>query len=390
MQTQHYIDSASIYQLVELYTRPSIDTQPYEWMLGSARQVTGLLITKQNIVMAASPSGVGAATGHYATLTTELSDTLKRDALTHEETTLDVGDSIRWAKENYSLLASAHDDLFRDQVNFGKWLEWSVSNAWREHSSRHCGLFDRHYIPAIAAVLKVEEEELQELHKESARTSIVLHFSEQQEETRSFRLTRSAYVIAALARGKFHDVLAQERKAATQLHHPFRMGVLSQPSKASDVVDTESNIQQALSNIVWSSAFSRSDPAERIKHYTESVNKVRRMLRNTYSNGMDITLPNLDNGDIAIDEAVRIAKSAGVEFASKEFGRAIEVCIQAGLAGLGLYFTPWTALAMGLGYAAIPDRLKKGQAIAEHFASRESQVRELAAIKTAGRLWPGR
>jgi hypothetical protein len=383
----HFIDSASLYQLIELFSKSSVDAELYPWLEQSAVHATQLLLIQPHISMSPSSSVTGGASGLYEKLTIALSGMVglaRPNGATRESNSQDV---LQWALRASGAIAQAHAALEADRLNFRKWEQWAIENAWMEHSTRNSGLFDFVFIPAISKILNTSEEELLELQKESAIPEIIDRYIDGGRETRSFRLTRNAYAVAALLRGRFHEVVAQDT-ASSILQHPLRHGVLAKSTTADPI--EYSNTLYFLASIAITSAFAESDPAARIAQYCQNVEILRKCLAMIDVNDPLSKLPGSFSLDLARANAAKFAKDAQIKISSNRLDKFIDAGLTFGGQAIGLLLTPWQSFtASALGFS-IPEELKSGSGISNKIIRTEKRLTLMTHFGTAGRLWSKR
>lgn len=380
----HYIDSASLYQLIELFTKPSVDSEVYPWLKQSAAHATQLLLIQPHISMSPSSSVTGGASGLYEKLTTSLSGVV---GLTRPNSSIREANSqgvLTWAIDASNQIAQAHADLEVDRQNYRKWEQWAIENAWIEHSTRNSGLFDLAFIPAIAKILRVSEEELRELQTESANPQILRGYVRGAAETRSLRITRNAYAVSALLRGRYHEVTAQD-SGSSILQHPLRHGVLSKPSNTGSA--EYSNTLYYLASIALTSAFAETDPAARIAKYCKNVEILRKSLALISTADPLLKLPGSHSDDKARVNAAKFAKDARIDISSKMMDKFIDAGLAFGGPAIGLFLVPWQSFAAAALGFALPEDIKSGSGIANRITRTERNLVSMTHFGTAGRVW---
>ncbi len=87
------------------------------------------------------------------------------------------------------------------------WLEWSVQNAWPEHSRRLDGLVNAEFVAETARVVGGPTSDIEKLAKRSTDPSWLRELT-RHSGSPELALLKDAYLTSALIRGKYHELVA--------------------------------------------------------------------------------------------------------------------------------------------------------------------------------------
>ena len=383
--TQGYIDSASIYQVVQCFDTSY--AQQFPWALQTAIEITSLLVCTDHQHMA---PGIG---GPSAVLCVDEYDRLV-DELFGQGLLRRLPESVpgvraealkktkRWVgrTENLEKLSLNVDALCADRRNYEPWMEWSVKNAWPSHSSRLNGLFDTIFTAPISRVLGLEEREVLSLHCLSADAQSLQSIIAQRHGARNndFRLLAKAYIASAVLRGKFHDEVARLTNLQV-VHHPIRTGIGNLRASAS-VEFPVSNTMRSLAMILIHGAAGQKTLARRLTCWVDNIQRVRPLLNSTRED-----VGPRETSSAAVDVAVRIANKAAVHMGDKRFTKLVEVGLSLGAGILThMIFNPWG----GVTAAAFAERIlhasHAGDRLWNAWHLRGQKLKDLGAGRVSG------
>ncbi|MBZ0168232.1 hypothetical protein MELA_02292 [Candidatus Methylomirabilis lanthanidiphila] len=221
------VDSATVAQVVQCLDRGT--TGQYPWSLTTVLDLTAILIRESSMALAPGlgpPKGV-ALDGQDLLIDLMLSSGLLRSTRQFDQSTRDVAikRSKRWIArtENSDKVRAEVDRLLADKRDFQPWIDWSSEKAWLSHSRRLGGLFDPNYLPSIAKLVGISEQNASELHRRSTEPEAIKRLVKQRD--RDFDIMVRAYVASTIIRGRYHEEVARE--SGLQItRHPLR-GIIS-------------------------------------------------------------------------------------------------------------------------------------------------------------------
>jgi len=378
--TEGYIDSASTYQVIQLlwYRHPS---EAYKWAWQSAIFVSSALINCEHLKMAPSPEFTGAASGPYEKLMLIFSDLITHSQPNKQIQSRALTNTLRWTDRNIGKIQVIFEKLKNDQLNFSKWLDWSITQAWEEHSTRLGGLFNESFIPQIARILDVPINYLRDVHRLSCDLNTVRFFAIQKPVNNDeFKIMSDAYVLSALIRGRYHDHVARESELQI-LHYPIRQPLLPDLNRTKIQEFHVSNTEQYLSNIILAGAFAEQKYEKRIALWGESILKAR---KGVYSGIIDLRPKDYDS--VAIGQAVNAAKRLDI----RTYPKWIETTIDASIAiGSGVLTTfvlkGWERFLATPVEFVLSKKFDVGKSGARILLSTEKRLHDLARSE-AGRI----
>lgn len=369
-ESQGYIDSASIYSLVQVlsYKRPE---ECFNWAWESAVQVIAILTNTNHLRLAPSPDSTGEASGPYGELTLGISRLIRPIEAPQEIRQSAVEATKRWAARNTGRIQSEYQKMKTDEVNFSKWQNWLVAHEWTEHTQRHGALFDLVFARQISQVLNVPQDYLHYLWKDSRDQKAVAMYANKQPDEDDFRYTRDAFAISALLRGRYHENVA--RSSAWQImHHPSRYPILASLKGKPRAEFLISNTEFYFSNIILAGAFAES-PKNRIKCLVENISKVKEA---TLAEKIDLRPKRLK--DISLDAAVDAVKKAGIRTYPQWIEEAIDHSFSLGVNLLSLFLIPLAGLITSEGTDLATRRWNPGKLVATALYERKGQLYDLA------------
>jgi hypothetical protein len=226
-----YIDSASVYEVVNLFGHDSVATS-YPWALENTLTVTTALITT-DIGITPGPGPSGVASEGYGLLCKHLASAIVRSSMPQGEAQQALEETKTWMRQNVSALSSTFLQLMSDDTNFVRWLDWYISHNWIEHSRRLDGLYNEDLLSEIGLGLKqanlgCSPNDLRKVLDRSRTISVVEEWAKKKTETEEFKIARAAFVISTLIRGHYHDLAAKKSRQFVR-HHPFRPSTILPP-----------------------------------------------------------------------------------------------------------------------------------------------------------------
>jgi hypothetical protein len=187
------------------------------------------------------------------------------------------------------------------------WLDWGRHGAWVEHLQNFGTLVDEHFIPEIALLLNMGENDVEKLHKETSRRSIVEALSKQNEETDFYKDVLNCFLVAAMLRGMYHDNIAQGSRRQVA-HHPIRWPFL--PDLPTEPLLFDASMTEGLlATLVLHDALSEKKLDDRLSRWAEKIAKIRDANRR---GDEIIDLRPKENPNLALRGAVDAAKKVGI------------------------------------------------------------------------------
>ena len=373
--TEGFIDSASIYSVVEILTqeRPSKCTK---WAWGSACQAGIALIGTENLKLAPGPGSFSEASGPYGKLMLGLTSFIGQSSPIPRKRNQALRKTKEWAKTSSEEVKSAYEDLKADKDNFANWLDWSITHAWVENCKRLGALFNIEFLDQITQILGIEDEGgkkyLTYLWERSSEQKVVEEYAKNQPDEEDFRYMRDAYILSALLRGRYHENVAQVSSLQI-IHHPVRFPVLPS-SNGKPRIEFPVSTERYLSSIILAGAFTERGVENRIACWIENVSKVRKMMQQER-----IDLRRKAHEEISFETAVEAARKAGVRSHPQWIDEALDISAACGVGILtSFYLASWESFLVSMGVYAITRKINLGETIATTAYERESRLRNLA------------
>ncbi|MFA7763386.1 hypothetical protein [Streptomyces sp. NRRL S-448] len=249
-----------------------------DWDKSTALSATIALIGHKEFRVAPGVGVAGSASGSYEQLTRALGDMgvidhrapgrrSKNDALTAASV---------WATRHDAELRDLLSHSLQDQDNFVPWLEWSVGNAWEEHSARMNGLFDEALLPLLSSILNQTDGHMQALLRDSRDLTLLSRYARLAKDGNlpqvgAYPDLRDAFMISAYIRGRYHQIISRDHL----MQHPIRgelPGVQVSATGASFSVTPES----MLASVILNSALLERRVENRISSWANNLERARK------------------------------------------------------------------------------------------------------------------
>lgn len=357
----------------------------YPWAWQNAIEVTSLLINTKHIRLSPEPLANFPPTEPYGPVTKKLSLIIDYSGWKTSVVEDAEKQTREWVNKNVPTIRKIYLRLRDDHRGYGTWLEWVITNSWHGHCKRKGGVCDKVFLKEVANVLNVDEDEIrriQQISSDSNELNLAISGKAYKDE---FDLMIDSFVVSGIIRGRYYGAGAV--KTGSQfLCHQLRREVFSQTEQTIAEEYPLSNTERYLSSIIVSSAFRESDYRMRISEWLDSVTKARNA---NIEGKVDLRFKDFD--DIAVDEAVRVAKMLDIRTQSKWIDKGINAGIALGVGILTSFvLSPWPGFLFGAASGAISDRLTVGTKIAAYSETK----RRLGDLATAhpgniSRSWSG-
>lgn len=398
-----FIDSASIMGAVGALTTYNTRQEWGEWAGQSVAEVTTAFVLHDGFRIAPGPSkltqlepriGVSKLYQGYDQACKLLADIVK-DVPVQDVSTAEIRESGQdifkdWLLNNVNNARRAITET-KQERGYPHWEQWSIENAWVDHSRRLNGLFNAEIINELALVLKVESNDLRTLWEKTTDLRQVKSWSQGKNLDSNFELVRDAFLAAAILRGRYHDYIANQMKWH-YMHHPVRQHILVPATEG-----TEYRIPEAtnnLMNIIINGAMEERKPEERVACWVENLRRARLV----YHQGLirQIDDPQLE-GVKAEDTAINIAKKLDLRVYPHSLEKQLDWGIVSGTTVVAtvlgsLVNFPWGTLAgavvsLGVGISGISKPL--GRRATQALKLTRGNLRELATSEPGRivRIW---
>ena len=380
-----HIDAMSTWEVISTLHHPD-PSKCYPWAWKTAVELTYSLLSTAHIKMAPAPSIHGAGAGFQTYLTKTLGPVIALLQPQPEKRKVALRRTQEWARRNPHKLREVIDTLFADNVNFHQWLDIALSYALLEHSSRLGGLFNEEFIPYLARAFDVSETDLRLVWAKSKQPAVLKEFSRKRPDNEEFWLMARAFVLAAVIRGRFHEIIAKASDIQI-IQHPMRAPAALPIKKRGNAIHAVPNTRMYLANIIVAAAFSEKTIERRIACWADNLIAVR-----TRSLSDDFDLHPRNDDDATRSRAVAAAKVLGVRAHSRYLETALEISWVLGVGTLTSFaLHQWPSLIASLVAGAVGIRKPVGRLIAATVYERPSRLSDLA---TAGpgrieRVWAG-
>jgi hypothetical protein len=262
-------------------------------------------------------------------------------------------ETVDWAAKNTDYLRGKRTELFTDTTNFEPWLHRSIRHAWVEHATRLDGLFNAEFSEPIVLALNTPKADIDDLRLKSCNADHIATLAKKMPNTNEFDLMRNAYVVSAVIRGYYHQVIARNR-GEHLFRHPFRRNSPLPPSldqaAKQEVVQYRYPItaaQSAFATIVLASAMRSWRSYHRPKRWIETIRSVRGAVRARDGSLASTNLYALSWPHAGQEAAVQAARTLGIACPSAVLNMMVDFAGAAGLAsatGLALTACPPAAV----------------------------------------------
>lgn len=373
--TEGYIDSASVQEVVAVFNFKRLK-DAYNWACNTALEVTCILFNATHLKVAPGPSFYRAPSGLYGHLLQSLSDIVIAEHVnylspeTHQKA---LRNTKRWATRNHKKVVRVYKQLESDKVNFQRWLDRSITDAWVGHAKMLGGLFDKTLIPQISRVLDIPESDLYDIFQLSCDLDVVESYVKRRPDNDVFKIMQQAFTIAALLRGRYHDYVAKELPLQI-MHHPIRakpvlLNLQGKPKTEFMV----SNTEQYLSMIILGGAFAEKTRENRISCWAENVRKVRNAV---FNQAIDLRPKSYD--EVAENHAVEIAQRLNIRTYPQFIEQAFDVAVAMSVGILTSFvLTGWESLTTSSVTYLVSDRKKFGKRVAS-LSGTQNRLHDLA------------
>jgi hypothetical protein len=359
-----------LHEVSRLLREPRIEDRK-EWERESAVRITALLLGAPRVTMAPAPTALNEIVGPFEQLERGL-DSLRLVEMANPDpsvTNLAMTEVKDWASANPAAVATGLGKLKADP-EFASWMDTSASVFWQEHAIQHDGLFELAFLPQIALALDTTEAELFELQKLSQNIDELPELAMRRSAGSPGGVIADAYVVAAILRGRYHDLVNYLSDDGQLTHHPIRDAIPLEtiPTEADTFLVT--NTMRHVGGLLIASAFVEKKEDARIGVYLENLDRLKKWI------GTDLlALRALRFGDRVEDEVVRIADQAGIETRGRRTKAILEDGTAAGFTALTSFvLLPWS-LVVGVAGGVILKRAQVGERV-EGFR-REQRLKNL-------------
>jgi len=306
--TSGWIDSACITQVVQAYdVGPKKQSSPCGWTV--PRLVTSLLISTPNIGLAPGVSENKIwSKGPIGDVTRSLlkSGVISRPAPNDSTIEQVLLQSKEEADRYCSHLRNKFREL-RQNTDTNNWMHWGIHSAWEEHAQNFGGLIDTVFIRQMAQILETSEKELQKLQLQTTKPNIVKELVKKQPNTDLFNMTYNCFLLGALLRGLYHNLLATYQGEQIA-HHPLRTAFLPATEGKHFLFD-QTNVENYLTNIILHDALCEKAVGTRLSRWARNIERIR-TLNEPYLEDIDLR-PKTDP-ELAKKKACEAAKSAEI------------------------------------------------------------------------------
>lgn len=375
VKTFGWIDSMSITQVVQAFEVWPKSSSPYGWNV--PRDATVLLICTDNISLVPGLSaGRIVSSGPIGTVTREL---IKSDVLSRPDFPSSVRKlAIIQAQQRINRYCDRVRNDYRglsegNPEDVREWMDWSIRSAWVEHAQNFGSLIDAEFIPQLARILDVTKKDMLDLQKLTSSLDVVRDFVTRQPDTDAFNMTYNCFLLGALLRGLYHNYLA--RQSGQQVaHHPFRE-VLLPKTATQPLLYEETNVESYLANIVLHSALLEKNPKSRLTRWADNIRRIRAANRPGYE---EIDLRPKEDPDLAKSEAIRAAKTLGIDVHPWWFEEVVNATLALGVLGGTFLLHPFAGIALGVTEYVASRKIAIGKRVARGIYARRGRLSRLA------------
>jgi hypothetical protein len=371
-----FIDSAGLWQIVQCFDLGSSDQ--YQWSLRTAFTITSLLMRTDHLTLA--PGLMMPPAGVVIDEADKFVDQLVSKGLLktlHEPDPAIVKQSILKSKQwigrspNLDSVRIAVERMLADEENCLPWLDWSAHKAWRWHSTRLLGLFDKTYMDYIARILNIDIKEAMDLHTRSTDPSELDNLIRQQ--TYDYWLMAKAYLASAIIRGRYHEEVS--RATGLQiLHHPLRK-IVTMTGTQKPIEFEMTNTAEFLARLIVIGAARQKSLRQRLDCWIENVMKVKMVL-----NRRVVGLERRPTDNAAVESAVLVARQAAIEVSSRHLDRFIGIFASLGIGALtAIFLEPWLGVPAGVGANAALKKTGFPAKLRQKFHAHGAKLKDLAA-----------
>lgn len=269
---QVVMDTATLYGLLHAFTMPRAQEWPI-WTLQCAYNATALTLSTQWLQLPPAPNAPD-----YSLLSERLISRLNGFLGKGRPRTDDIAAHTTAINDHVtSHLVEVREglDRARRQSSFVVWREHAVNRFWVELSRLQRGLFDEDFIPALAALLNISDNELRTAWARSRDLQQVEAWSRGRSIGEDYEICLEAYFVGNCIRGAYYDSISRAFYKEDQiLLHPMRQVYLGrgaiQPIKLE-----ENNTLDHLVAVLLGAAMSQRSAEARVANWCTNVRKVR-------------------------------------------------------------------------------------------------------------------
>jgi hypothetical protein len=223
----------------------------------------------------------------------------------------------------------------------------------------------------LAAALEISEDELARAWSHSQDIESL------RAESELFEITKSAYVLSIMFRGRYHDLVAREMGMQV-LHHPMRMPLL--PDLFGDgavaVPHDVTNSERCLAQLLWASGFAERKHDARIKLWAENVRLARLAVQ-----AEAIDLPQRSSEERALGTAVDAARRIGVRTHAKLLDDCSDLIIAMGFGAMSSFIVNgWPDMYVTLGTYIASKKENFGERTMRLAFENRRRLRQLAEV----------
>lgn len=254
-----------------------------------------------------------------------------------------------WLKRNPKRLAEELAKLERNKADsFDPWLRGELRLFWADHARMHDGLFDRDFIPHLAAATGSAASSLKKIWQRSRDRNIVASWLRGANLPTEAKEAQRAFLFSAIARGKYHQHVGE----ATACHfasHPLRAGVIrTQQTRQREDISTATEI---FVKILIGSARGERKIERRVDVWGDNIKQARSAMNRL------VLTENL--GSNAESQAAEAAQSIGLPARARNVEKWLSLAPPLALAGLAAVVKPWVGLTIGAITVVLQPSLKK-------------------------------
>jgi hypothetical protein len=371
LETNGQIDAGVVSGAISAFRfNQPMDVFPWAWE--NVIEVTSILINTKHIYVSPEPLSLLPPTEPHGPITKDMATIVDYGHSECDVSKFAEDYTKCWARKNAVHIQAIYKRLSGDDIGYGTWLEHVLENSLQGHCIRKGGVCDNVFIMEVADVLGMEVDEIMNIQEQSANPEQLELLRNRQANSHDFRRMIDCFVVSGIIRGRYYGTMAA-RTNRQFLSHQLRSEVFS------DIIDkpvTEylvSNTERYLSAIIVASAFREGQHRFRISEWFNSVMKARRA---TMEDRLDLRPK--DFNEVAVSEAVRLAKLLDIRTKSKWIDKGIDAGFAIGVGVLTSFvLSPWSGFLLGLASGAASDRMKIGERIGETFETKRS-LRKLA------------
>ena len=245
--------------------------------------------------------------------------------------------TLQWLRKHPNKLKEAWDEIQKDQ-DFHSWAAVGRELFWPTHVQMHHSLFNIEYIPYIAALLNCSMKSLTDLEVASRNKETVKGWLRRDLVSSDAQMAHSAYIAAALIRGRHHEYAAESTHTHI-FHHPLRRGV-GRDLKISSTAPVYTSENYFVNGLIGC-ALLETSATRRVQTWSNNILKARNALALN-----QISLPNSAIEGDAERIAAEAIRNCGIEASYARMRRELDILVALGTSTLlSLAISPWGAAA---------------------------------------------